>query len=289
MGIKTKIFVVYHLPETTVYSDVYQPICVGEDKDEFNQFYLRDDVGDNIAEQNFVYNELTAIYWVYKHINDFKEYDYIGFCHYRRFFAFNGDNTAYVRKFVNHSLIDISQKQMENYFKEYDFIAPLPSHYKSVRNHYEKSHNRKDIKILLEIIKEKFPEYYDDAIQYFDGRDEYLYNSFVFSKECFIEYSDFMFSLVNEFCLAKKEKNIRLYVSERITGVYIKHLLNKGKKGLYFPILHVRRKLIFQCIKQSFHNIWHSKDRSILIRIKPILLCFMPRHVEERIRRKKAK
>ena len=85
---KTKIFVIYHRPETTIYSDVYQPICVGDNKDDFDKFYLRDDVGDNIAEKNYIFNELTAIYWVYKHIDEFKDYDHFGFCHYRRFFAF---------------------------------------------------------------------------------------------------------------------------------------------------------------------------------------------------------
>ena len=284
-----KIFVIYHLTETTVYSDVYQPICVGENKDEFNQFYLRDDIGENIASQNVKYNELTAIYWVYKHIDEFKDFDYIGFCHYRRFFVFDGDETTYVKKFVNHKMIDVDQERLHKIFEKYDFIAPRPSHYPSVRKHYERSHNRKDIDILLKVIEEKFPEYDKDAKEYFDSKDEYLYNMFVFSEKDFLEYAEFIFSCIEAFCLAKEDKVARMYLSERITGIYITHLLNQGKKPLCLPILHVRRKLIFECIRQSFHNMRHSNDRSLFIRLKPIILCLMPRHLEQFFRRRKTK
>ena len=289
----TKIFVIYHRPETTIYSDVYQPICVGEDKDDFdNKFYLRDDVGDNIAEKNYIFNELTAIYWVYKHVDEFKEFDHFGFCHYRRFFAFNGQETAYVNKFINHELIEADKKWLADQFKEYDFIAPLPSHYKSVRKHYEVSHNRKDVNILLNIIQNKFPKYYDDAVQYFDSKDEFLYNMFVFSKEDFLEYAEMLFAMIDEFYLEKKEKVVRLYLSERITGIFITHLLNQGKKGLYVPVMHVRRKLVWPAFKQVVSNFKKGKksgNRSLFMKMKPLILCFMPRHVEQFFRRRKTR
>ena len=195
---------------------------------------------------------------------------------------------AYVKKFINHKLIDVDDDKLNEIFKDYDFIAPRPSHYKSVRKHFEVRHNRKDIPVLMKVIKEKFPEYLDSANKYFEGRDEYLYNMFIFSREDFLVYSKFMFDLIEAFCLEKNDKVTRMYLSERITGLFITHLLEHGKKAYFLPVLHVRRKLIFQCIKQSFHNIRHSNDRSILLRMKPVLLCLMPRHVEQRIRRHKA-
>ena len=73
MASKTKIFVIYHLNETPIVSDVYQPICVGPNKDAFPSSFLRDDKGDNIADKNSYYNEMTAVYWVYKHIDEFKD------------------------------------------------------------------------------------------------------------------------------------------------------------------------------------------------------------------------
>ena len=288
MNGKTKIFVIYHQPKTLVYSDIYQPICVGDNKDVFDKNYLRDDVGDNIANENYKYNELTAIYWIYKHIDEFKDITHIGFCHYRRFFAFNGNETAYVKKFIDNDLIDIDNDRLNELYKEYDCIIPRPSHYKSVRHHYEKMHNAVDINVLLKVIDEQFPEYKDDAESYFNGQNEYLYNMFVFDKNDFMVYAKFDFDLINAFCIESKSEITRLYLSERITGIFITHLLNSGKKGICFPVLHVRRKLIFQCIKQSIQNIKNSRDRSFLIKLKPILLCFMPRHVEQSIRRKKS-
>lgn len=287
----TKIFVIYHRLEATVYSDVYQPICVGENKDEFNQFYLRDDIGDNIADKNYIFNELTAIYWVYKHIDEFKGFVHFGFCHYRRFFAFNGTETAYVNKFIDHNLIDVDKKWLADQFVDHDFIAPLPSHYKSVRKHYERSHNRKDINILLKVFKDKFPEYYEDASQYFDSQNEFLYNMFVFSKDDFLAYAKMLFAVIDEFCNEKKEKVVRLFLSERITGIFITHLINKGKRGLFFPVIHVRRKLLGPAFKQVIYNFKGKKsgNRSLFMKMKPLILCFMPRHVEQYFRRRKTK
>ena len=87
-----KIFVICHDPDKIderLFSSPYVPICVGNRKDEFPSYFLRDDEGDNIADKNGVFNEMTAIYWVYKHLIELGNPDVIGFVHYRRFLAFS--------------------------------------------------------------------------------------------------------------------------------------------------------------------------------------------------------
>lgn len=288
MANNAQIFVIYHKPEAILKSDVYSPIAVGNSKDQFSKEFLRDDAGENIADKNSVYNELTAIYWVYKHINEFKDVNYFGFSHYRRLFSFNGEKSAYVKKQIDENLVKVDSMRIEVIFKDYDFIAPKASHYKSVRKHYEKSHNKTDLDSLLKAIEKVDSSYLEDAKEYLEGKNEFLYNMFVFKKEDFLTYGKFIFDVLEEFMKLVKDVN-RLYVSERLTGIFIHHLLKQAKKGLFLSILHIRSKSLKQANKQVKINFKENKDRGFVYKMKPVILCFLPRYVEQHFRRRKAK
>lgn len=62
-----------------------EPFAVGPLADQATPGLLCDRGGCSIAERNFSYGELTAQYWVWKNITPV---EYIGFCHYRRYFNF---------------------------------------------------------------------------------------------------------------------------------------------------------------------------------------------------------
>ena len=68
----------YRMPE----DEVYIPIQVGDDIETFRGF-MRDNTGDNIADDNPRLCELTAIYWAWKNLKS----EYIGFAQYRRHFT----------------------------------------------------------------------------------------------------------------------------------------------------------------------------------------------------------
>lgn len=55
-------------------------------KEEFG--YIADDAGDNISRLNPYLNEITALYWIWRHTR----HNLIGFVHYRRFFTADGEN-----------------------------------------------------------------------------------------------------------------------------------------------------------------------------------------------------
>lgn len=286
---KTKIFVIYHKPENPIKSDVFQPICVGPNKDQFSNDFLRDDVGENIADKNSIYNELTAIYWVYKNIEQFKGVEYFGFSHYRRLFCFNGLNkTAYVKKHNDTKLTDVTENTIKTIFKDFDFIAPLPSHYRSVQRHYEKSHNKEDLKVLLNVIEEDKPDYIEDAKSYLTSKDEYLYNMFIFKRDDFLRYCEFIFDISARFLKKTKTKN-RFYISERLTGIFINHLYNEGKESLKLPILHIRTKSFKSSHKQTKTNLKNNSDNGKFYKIKPILLYLVPRSIEQCLRRRKCR
>ena len=89
---KIKILVAQHKPASVYSNDVYTPIQVGKSLSNISLGILNDDCGDNISHLNPYFCELTAQYWAWKNIHDV---DYIGLCHYRRYFKteFTNNNT----------------------------------------------------------------------------------------------------------------------------------------------------------------------------------------------------
>ena len=79
-----RIFVTAHKNVDRFDSDIMQPVQVGPKNERF-PWAFHDDEGENIADLNPRYCELTTQYWAWKNINA----DYYGFCHYRRYFDFS--------------------------------------------------------------------------------------------------------------------------------------------------------------------------------------------------------
>ena len=78
-----RIFVTTHKNVDLFDSRIMQPVQVGPKTERFS-WAFHDDEGENIADLNPRYCELTTQYWAWKNINA----DYYGFCHYRRYFDF---------------------------------------------------------------------------------------------------------------------------------------------------------------------------------------------------------
>lgn len=90
---KIKILVAQHKEAKVYANDVYIPIQVGKALSQIDLGIQGDNTGDNISDLNPFYCELTAQYWAWKNLSDV---EYIGLCHYRRYFhkeftAFNID------------------------------------------------------------------------------------------------------------------------------------------------------------------------------------------------------
>ncbi len=80
---KVKILVAQHKPAKVYGNDIYTPIHVGKAISASDLGILGDDTGENISLLNPYYCELTAQYWAWKNLHNV---DYIGLCHYRRYF-----------------------------------------------------------------------------------------------------------------------------------------------------------------------------------------------------------
>jgi len=100
-----KIFIITHTSAAFLSDDdgVYEPLHVGRAvMDEPSKDLGRpheghrnaclsltgDNTGDNISYLNRYLNELTGHYWVWKNF-DLASVEFVGFCHYRRYFLFD--------------------------------------------------------------------------------------------------------------------------------------------------------------------------------------------------------
>ena len=80
------IFVCSHKQFKSPFANViYKTLSLGNNTELYGDNIYRDDSGDNISDMNGFYSELTGIYWIWKNYNI---KDYVGICHYRRYFDF---------------------------------------------------------------------------------------------------------------------------------------------------------------------------------------------------------
>lgn len=190
---------------------------------------LSDGDGDNIKEKNPYYCELTALYYVWK--NEVIG-DYVGLAHYRRFFDFDCDNPNAIVETQN-SLLDITNNisidALLSDLDKYDVVLPKADNMcLSVYEHYAKDHNKKDYDIIRNIIKERYPDYLTSFDKISSGNTLHLYNMFIMKKEIFLQYMEWLFSILFE---AEKKIDVQVndqyqrrvfgYLAERLLNVYV--------------------------------------------------------------------
>lgn len=217
-----KILVAAHKKYWMPNDDVYLPIHVGrEGKADLG--YIGDNTGDNISAKNANYCELTGLYWAWKNL----KCDYIGLCHYRRYFVGKNLHTNNAEK---KKAVILHRQDYEKLLREYDIILPVKRNYyiETVRSQYEHAHNKRDLDEAERIIKELYPEY-SEAFAKVMGRTKlHILNMFVMKKQLFDEYCRWLFSIL--FKLGKRiditnynqyEARVFGFISERLFNVWL--------------------------------------------------------------------
>ena len=172
--------------------------------------YMGDDTGDNISAENWLYGELTGIYWLYK---NYREDDIIGICHYRRFFV-HKDGSLF------------SERDYENILSEYDIITSNANMSSlTIRDAYGRSHNIADLIYCGEAIKKLYPQYLSAFETVLDSHRCCYANLCVMSHRSFDAYCEWMFSVIFE---AAKSVDVSDYDSyhKRVFGFVSEILLN---------------------------------------------------------------
>lgn len=212
---------------------------------------LHDDVGDHISEKNPMYCELTAQYWAWK--ND--QADYYGFFHYRRYFSFS-DHIYPENRFVDalmdylddsvYEKLALDEHTMRQKICQYDMITTKPVCLKKLHRSLKSNYHQyvstpyqyqEDLDLLLDIIREKYPAYYDTAKYYLHQSPiGYYCNMFIMKKEIFTDYCEWLFTILSEHERRRNYTNydadayrVSGYLGERLFGIYYMHLKNSGQ------------------------------------------------------------
>lgn len=243
MKAKVKILVCAHKKGFVYQDDIYTPIQVGKALSKNDFGFLGDDTGDNISLKNESYCELTAIYWAWKNLTDV---DYIGLCHYRRFFNFNKVN-HFIKKesdyistdsFLKNANITISENLLRA-----DVILPEPHSFSRSLIEYQ-IFNQGFINfcILEKVILKLYPEYKESLSHVFYRSDNVPQrNMFIMRKDIFDDYAKWLFDILFEvekyvkLSPYKYEKRLFGFMGEMLLPLYCYHnKLKIKKRRLYF-------------------------------------------------------
>lgn len=235
------ILVITHKKCEQQFEEPYKLIAVGSNKETCRSEWV-DDKGDNIAEKNSTYCELTALYWFWK--NEMKNYNYVGLCHYRRFFCKNYLDV------IRHKIL--RNKDIEKSLYDEKVII-LPKQFKwdiSVeRMYYERGNGRlKDLQLTRKVLKEMYPEYleyYDDILSKYSAS---YCNMFIMNCKMADSYCEWLFDVLSNVekqldttGYSFQELRVYGYLSEILLNVWVK---KNSMIPIYYPMLNMEHTFI---------------------------------------------
>ena len=202
---------------------------------------------DNISSKNDRYSEMTVMYWAWKNLKKlYPDVKYVGLFHYRRFFAFR--NIPFTR-FINKTESDIKSYRV-NYQEVRRILESgrIILHQKSVfpvsiMTQYCLCYASEDYRTTKEVIRTKFPDYYDDFVTVMEHSNKgSLYNMFVMKYEDFGKYCEWLFAVMSEVEQLvpyheynSQQKRCLGAITERLMDVYVrKNKLKPSYTSIYF-------------------------------------------------------
>lgn len=226
---ENKIFVCYHKEAPVVQNETITPIQVGRALASQKLDMMGDDTGDNISSKNPYFCELTATYWIWKNI----QADNVGLFHYRRYLNLKTNHTKVFEKIDNLDKYGLNANTLEAELKNNDVILPKRSYPDplSLYDYYAREHISTDFDKVLDIIKQKYPQMYQSAVQTLKNNSTgYFCNMLITSKRFFDAYASWLFDILFELepqiqndVLQREPYQQRVYgfLAERLMTVYI--------------------------------------------------------------------
>lgn len=257
----SKIIVCSHKKDFVLESELYMPLHVGKANTNVDLGFQGDDTGDNISEKNPNYCELTGLYWAWKNL---KDVDYVGLCHYRRYFDFGkypcgsfdmrsfseDDFKRYASTFCNPI----------NVLEGYDVILPrgyVMSH--SVADAFCGAHVMDDFYILMRCMVKLYPDMKENMEEFFFKTNRWVgYNMFFAHKKWADDYCSWLFSILDEVSKYIKiseyafQKRVFGFFSEMLLPLYCRHY---GMRVKHLPLCMIAdRTTPNNCFKHILLN-----------------------------------
>lgn len=228
-----KLFVSYHntknvIPENNVLIPIHAGRAVWSNQSKDGgissaqyeclcKYMIGDNTGDNISILNRYYCELTAQYWAWKNYESIGNPDYVGFMHYRRHFMFDDYVKKSAQYYQNKSCLfylhyiderylnSITEKNIKRLIADNDIVVLKRFDdsclgCKNFRERYSKieGQHAENLDVLLDVVKEIFPEFQSELVELLKNHYHYLCNMFIMTKELFFRYNEFCFPILEE-------------------------------------------------------------------------------------------
>ena len=253
-----------HKPTAIPKAGAYLPIHVGAAlAKEPIASMQSDDEGDNISARHPRFCELTAQYWAWKHV----EAEYVGLCHYRRYFCFDG----LVHEANDHAQIEVSDLTPETAreyrldddalisqtVQQYDMIIPKEWDIRGVYTPKGPKRSvakhmiayglvtKKILKALDKTVARRQRAFRRDLNDYLCGTTYIEYNCLIARRSLFDEFCAFEFDVLNaldeSFDFSDDPKNgerVFGYLGEILFSTFVMHLARTGKANIgEFPLV----------------------------------------------------
>ena len=238
-----RIFVSTHKRVDTFDGNVFQPVEVGCALRPSNfSWAFHDDDGVNISSLNAMYCELTTQYWAWKNTDS----DYVGFCHYRRYFDFSplrhkeNQFGEVLDRYIDPSSQNeycLDDDSVRKFVKQYDVITterkdirPYCGSSATIRKQYDLADKLfvEDLDKVVSILGKQHPEYLQDAQTFLKGHTARFCNMFIMKRSIFNAYCEWLFPILEEFVettdMSKYSKEgLRTpgHLAERLLNIYL--------------------------------------------------------------------
>lgn len=217
---KITVYVATHKAAVFPTESIYVPIQVGAKlHDPISGVSVNDATGDNISRLNPSFNELTALYWIWK--NSLSEV--VGLVHYRRLFY------KHRLRFPNSKLA--SEHDINQLLSRFDIILPSKEYTRyTIKQEYAIYHHIQDLFTTRQILLEKQPQYLEAFDRVMNRKWMHYYNMFITRKQLFDNYMTWLIPILTE--LNKRidtssydPYNARVigFLAERLFNVWIEY------------------------------------------------------------------
>ena len=195
-----KLYAVTHKNSNKELIDDYNYLLVGAKKFiNIPEGYISDDSNDNISEKNDSYCELTGLYWMWKNV----DVEYIGLVHYRRFFVkFDCWNKCIRGRYLvgkKDAYHVLNRKEVLTMLEKNIFIVKeSPKRKESTWDAFVNVFGDEYCKSIKDIIYKSHPEYVDSFEKCMKYKTHYNCNMFIGKKYIADQYSEWLFSILEE-------------------------------------------------------------------------------------------